>query len=166
MAAVSNSSPLILYSRIGRLELLRSLFTEILIPPAVWREIVEDGANRAGSIEVLAADWIHRQPLPSSVAPVRIGGLDPGEREAIALASSFQPAVSIPSTIVARGVSLRKLDWLSLAAPACLDWRKGLVSSHQCGPFSWTSSLQGSDSAKPHCGSYWRWPARADGKAR
>lgn len=32
-----NSSPLILYAHIGRLELLRQPFREILVPPAVYR---------------------------------------------------------------------------------------------------------------------------------
>gem|GEM_PF-5749973 len=39
--AVSNSSPLIHLSAIGRLNLLNR-FSSICIPPAVWREIVED----------------------------------------------------------------------------------------------------------------------------
>jgi len=95
MAAVSNSIPLIFYARIGHLELLERLFTEILIPPAVWREVVEAGADRVGSSEVRQANWIHQRPLPIEEVAVRLAGLDRGESEALALASSLRPAVPI-----------------------------------------------------------------------
>ena len=42
--AVSNSSPLIHLSLIGRISLLRR-FSEVVIPPAVWQEVVEQGGS-------------------------------------------------------------------------------------------------------------------------
>ncbi len=38
MKVVSNSSPLVNLSRIGRLSILRSLYGEILIPEAVYKK--------------------------------------------------------------------------------------------------------------------------------
>lgn len=55
---VSNSSPLIHLSQIGRLSLLREFFGELLIPPAVYREVVVEGRGRPGSREVREASWI------------------------------------------------------------------------------------------------------------
>ncbi len=55
---VSNSSPLIRLSQIGRLSLLREFFGELLIPPAVYREVVVEGRGRPGSREVREASWI------------------------------------------------------------------------------------------------------------
>ncbi len=39
MTTVSNASPLINLSRIDKLDLLRQLFGELLIPGAVWEEV-------------------------------------------------------------------------------------------------------------------------------
>lgn len=95
MTAISDSSPLILYASIGHLELLERLFTEVLIPPAVWQEVVNDGSGRIGAREVLQAAWIRQRPLPTQGVPLTLAALDPGEREAIALASSLQLAIPI-----------------------------------------------------------------------
>jgi predicted nucleic acid-binding protein len=95
MTAVSNSSPLILYSRIGQLELIESLFTDVLVPPAVWQEVVIDGRGMVGARELQQASWIRRQPLPNLEVPRALSTLHPGEREAIALASSLRPGTPI-----------------------------------------------------------------------
>lgn len=87
MTAISDSSPLILFDRIGRLELLRSPFTEIVIPSAVQREGVTAGAGRPGSAIDGSAVWISvRAPegLPSGARP--FGPIGAGETEVIALA--------------------------------------------------------------------------------
>lgn len=43
---VCNSSPLIHLAKVGKLELLKDYFTEILIPEAVYRECVVDGRDK------------------------------------------------------------------------------------------------------------------------
>lgn len=43
MTVVSNASPLINLARVGKLDLLRDLYGEIIIPDAVWHEVVKDG---------------------------------------------------------------------------------------------------------------------------
>ena len=45
MSIVSNSSPLINLARIGRLDLLHHLYSELAVPGAVWREVVVEGAG-------------------------------------------------------------------------------------------------------------------------
>ncbi|VAX31840.1 hypothetical protein MNBD_NITROSPIRAE02-129 [hydrothermal vent metagenome] len=42
---VSNSTPLINFSNIGQLEILQVLFGRIVIPEAVWEEIVVKASN-------------------------------------------------------------------------------------------------------------------------
>jgi uncharacterized protein len=52
---------LILYAKIGRLDLLRAVFTEIAIPPAVYQEVVTAGSGLPRAAEILAglqAGWI------------------------------------------------------------------------------------------------------------
>ncbi len=45
MKVVSNASPLVNLGRIGRLDLLREIYGELLIADAVWQEVVVDGAG-------------------------------------------------------------------------------------------------------------------------
>jgi len=84
---VSNSSPLIHLARISRLELLQELFQEVVIPPAVYREVVVEGRGKPGADLVQSASWIkveqlRDQALKRSLTLI----LDEGEAEAIALA--------------------------------------------------------------------------------
>ena len=43
---VSDSSPLISLVRIGELDLLHRLYNELLIPQAVWHEVVVKGVDQ------------------------------------------------------------------------------------------------------------------------
>jgi predicted nucleic acid-binding protein len=86
VAAVSDSSPLILYARIGRLDLLGDVFGEVIVPPAVWDEAVTAGSGRPGADAIRRAPWIRRMAVARD-EPVRtlLASLGPGEAEAIAL---------------------------------------------------------------------------------
>jgi uncharacterized protein len=48
--AVSDSSPLIHLAKIEALELISRLYSRVLIPPAVWREVVEESDGRPGAV--------------------------------------------------------------------------------------------------------------------
>ena len=52
---ISDSSTLIHLERIDRLDLLKSFYARIIITPAVWREVVEQGKGRTGAAEVANA---------------------------------------------------------------------------------------------------------------
>ncbi len=87
MILVSNASPLIALARIGQLDLLRQLYNDLMIPEAVWREVVVEGANQPGAEAVSSAAWIvahavTNRPLVQALRQE----LDAGEAEAIALA--------------------------------------------------------------------------------
>jgi len=87
LIVVSNSSPLIALSAVGRLELLRDLYGEISIPEFVRREVVAVNPERAGSTEVETAAWVTSQAVKGEFLPrALLGELDRGEAEAIALA--------------------------------------------------------------------------------
>ncbi|CAG0981380.1 hypothetical protein PLCT2_01929 [Planctomycetaceae bacterium] len=87
MSVVSNASPLINVARISQLDLLRELYGELIIPEAVWQEVVVEGIGQPGADEIKAATWIKTQPA-SNRQLVRIlkQDLDAGESEPIALA--------------------------------------------------------------------------------
>lgn len=87
MSVVANATPLIALSLVGRLELLRDLFGEVLVPAAVYDEVVVAGAGRPGADEVAQASWIRRQ-VPTAqptIEPVLLG-LDAGEFQVLLLA--------------------------------------------------------------------------------
>ncbi|HLH26264.1 MAG TPA: DUF3368 domain-containing protein [Chloroflexota bacterium] len=87
MAVVSDSSPLILYSAIRRLDLLHAIFDEVVVPAAVYAEVVTGGGGRPGAPEVPGTAWISRRPLVNSrlISPL-LATLGLGEAEAIGLA--------------------------------------------------------------------------------
>lgn len=94
--AVSNSSPLILFAAIRKFDLLNLIYREILIPPAVWQEVVETGTGRPAETEVRSANWIRVVSLTTTLADVAgVGRIDRGEREAIALAEQLGPGHTI-----------------------------------------------------------------------
>jgi len=90
MMIVSDASILINLARIGELDLLRKLYDEIIVPEAVWQEVVVNGAGQPGAEDINAADWIKRALVKNRhlVQALR-QDLDPGESEAIALALEF-----------------------------------------------------------------------------
>lgn len=84
--AVSDSSPLILYARIGRLDLLSEHFSQVIVPPAVWHEVVIAGCGRSGADAVGRSRWLVRRELEhDSLARALSKALGRGEAEAIAL---------------------------------------------------------------------------------
>jgi len=89
MAAISDSSPLILLAAIGQLELMHRVFGPIVVPPAVWHEVVVDGAGRTGAATVQGAPWLQQRPIPPLPMLPAIAALDPGEAEVLHLALSL-----------------------------------------------------------------------------
>lgn len=84
MIVVSDTSPITNLIEIGRLDLLRDLFGEVLIPPGVFREATFIDWHR---LEVDTCDWIRVVELRNRDLFVKLAEkLDRGEAEAIALA--------------------------------------------------------------------------------
>ena len=87
MIVVADSGPLIHLSQVGLLHLIPALFDEVLVPRAVYQEVVIDGAGLPGSLELKAATWA--KVVETSLEPqlsLLLNSLDPGEVAAISLA--------------------------------------------------------------------------------
>jgi len=83
---IADSSCLIGLSKIKRLNLLYELFEEILIPKAVFQEVVLQGENRKGCIDVKNANWIKTQSVKNDLAvSILSKTLGFGESEAMVL---------------------------------------------------------------------------------
>ncbi len=83
--AISNSSVIIALARICRLDLLEELFGEILVPKAVWKEIIVEG--KPGSEKIMESSFIRVEKV-RNMRPVALleEFIDSGEAEAIVLA--------------------------------------------------------------------------------
>ncbi len=93
MIVVSDATPLIALAKIGQLTLLQELFGVIIIPQAVYEEVVTHGSNRPGAVEVRQAAWIHTQaPTDQTKVDYLRADLDPGEAETLVLAEELAAA--------------------------------------------------------------------------
>lgn len=85
MSAVCNATPLVVFARVERFDRLQAVFGRLLVPEAVFREVIVHGAGRPGAIELASASWIEfrrlRNALPSDLRAIGVG-----EAEVIALA--------------------------------------------------------------------------------
>lgn len=106
LTVICDSSTLIHLASINRLGLLRAFYSEIIVPTAVWREVVIEGQERAGVSEVRAAreeGWLN----VASVSDERVlqllkRDLHPGEAEVITLALEKQAALVLLDETEAR----------------------------------------------------------------
>jgi predicted nucleic acid-binding protein len=93
MLVVSDTSTLSNLAIIGRLELLRQQFSEVLMPPAVAAELaaLRDPPACATLIKAVRDGWLMEKPLsPSAPFPAELRGLDAGETEALRLALALR----------------------------------------------------------------------------
>lgn len=132
MKAVSNSSVLIALSAIQQLDLLQQRFPDgILIPPAVWHEVVTTGGGRPGSQVVATASFIQVCPITNAaLAQVLQAELDYGEAEAIALFLENLTDALLLDEKSARRVAAR-MGLPMLGTVGILIWAKqhGLIAS-------------------------------------
>jgi uncharacterized protein len=87
---VSDASPLLNLAIIGQLDLLRQLYDEVVVPQAVYDEVVVLGSDMPGASDVRDAHWILTKQVMNRplITALRLR-LDRGEAEAIALASEL-----------------------------------------------------------------------------
>ncbi len=93
-AVVSDSSPLNYLALLSDFDLLRRIYGTLVIPPAVYSEVVESGVAYpvARAVQAALGKWISVAVAPdaSQVADLqREHRLDPGESEAILVAESL-----------------------------------------------------------------------------
>jgi hypothetical protein len=96
-AVVSDSSPLNYLALLSDFDLLRQIYRNVVIPPAVYREVVESGADYPVGQAVQAAlgDWIFVAEAPGATqvdALRRDFHLDANESEAILVAEALKNA--------------------------------------------------------------------------
>lgn len=90
---VADAGPIIALSVVASLDVMGQLFGRVLVPDAVYAEVVAEGRGRPGAIELVAASWVVRvmvAPPPDALLANELGS---GEAEAIALAARCNAAL-------------------------------------------------------------------------
>lgn len=124
---VCNTSPIYYLHKIGRLQILHSLFAEISIPVAVVRELDEGKRLGYNAPDVRDYSWIkqHSVNIPEELNSLGIGS---GETEAIALALQNSVKVVLLDDGEARRAALeRKLPVMGTVGVLATSVRKGLL---------------------------------------
>lgn len=113
MLVVSDTSPLSNLAIIGRLDLLQQQFVEVIMPPAVARELraLRDASAQSLLSAAQLDGWLKVIPVPSSApAPVELAGLDAGETEALRLAM----AISADHVLLDEKEGRQRAAWLGV----------------------------------------------------
>ncbi len=119
MRVVSNTSPLIGLSNIGKLKILHDVFGEVVVPPAVQREFGEE-----------LPEWITvKAPENKPLVQALLESLGDGESEAIALAIELNADFLILDDLKARKIA-RKLGLrvIGTAGLLLLAKKRGVIN--------------------------------------
>lgn len=95
MKVISDTGPIIALAKINCLSILKTMFSEILIPPVVYRELFGKSGTEWEEIEPALNDFVKVMDSHQSdnATEFVIADLDEGERQAIKLASNMRENV-------------------------------------------------------------------------
>jgi len=89
LRVVSNSTPIISFIKLERLDILHNLYGEVFIPFAVYQEI-EAGKSKGYYQDLAKIDWINIKKIEDKNSLLLFNNLDLGEAEAIVLANELK----------------------------------------------------------------------------
>jgi uncharacterized protein len=123
---VSNSSPLIVFSKINRLSLLEKLFGEVYIPKAVFDEVTR---GRKGA-EIVKNKWIKIKEIKDKdFAEYLSKMIGKGEAEAIILAKEHKSKLLIDDAEGRKHAELLNLEFMGCLGLLKLAKKRGLIKS-------------------------------------
>jgi predicted nucleic acid-binding protein len=87
MIVVSDTSSISNLAAIGQLELLQQLYGSVIIPPAVYQELLNSGDTDPAVLAIQTVNWIRTRSVTNiTLLQTLQNNLDIGEAEAITLA--------------------------------------------------------------------------------
>jgi len=132
LKVVADSSPIISCARAGKLHLIKDVYSNLIIPPAVYREIVIDGLGKPGDNELKnsISVWIEvKEPSDKSIVSILSRRFGEGESEAIALAKELDFYLLIDEIKAMNEAKRRGINILSTLIMLLEAKKMGLISS-------------------------------------
>jgi predicted nucleic acid-binding protein len=127
---VVNASPLIILSKSQLVGLLPKLFTEVLIPGAVWDEVTAGTASDAASRQLSAVVWARRVKVAAIDTSVAEWNLGAGESEVLSLAMSEPGCRAMIDDRLARACARTlSLPFLGTGGALVIAKQRGLIPS-------------------------------------
>jgi predicted nucleic acid-binding protein len=108
---VCNTGPLIaLIAGVGNLGFLKDIYSRVIVPCEVCREILEENATRFGANIFQTTEWLDKRTSPTSISSFLSNALDKGESSVIQLALNENiPVVCIDESVGRRIARLNGL---------------------------------------------------------
>lgn len=130
MIVVSNTSPIMDLAVIGQLSLLEKLYHKVLIPEAVFQELLAISSRQLGGAEIQTVAWIERRTISNRpLVDSLLLELDLGEAEAIALAVEIKADLLLLDERRGRKVASRLgLKFIGLLGALIEAKRKGFLA--------------------------------------
>lgn len=104
---VVDTTPIVALAGIDRLDLFRSLYSVVLVPPAVWHELESGGRRPGGLADLGSAPWIEIAAPAGAASLTLSSDLGRGEAEVIALASQLDARLVVIDDRLGRRHALR-----------------------------------------------------------
>ncbi len=129
MIVVSDASPLINLLVIDEHEILRLLYGKVIIPEAVYGEIVILGEGKPGSEKLADLSWVDKATVKDiNLVKALTNELDKGEAESIALAVECSADLLLLDEKIGRRVASRfELNYIGLLGIIVLAKQRGLI---------------------------------------
>ena len=135
MIVVSDSTPLITLMKAGRLDILKSLFGDVLLPEAVFKEVTSNNTFRNEAYLIRCSDYIKVVKVTNfdRVAFLqRATGLDRGESEAIVYADEAKADLLLMDEAAGRKVAQNmKLPMTGSVGILIRAYQSGLLSADE-----------------------------------
>jgi predicted nucleic acid-binding protein len=122
----ANASPLIVLFRSGQAALLRQLWREVLVPGAVWTEVLAGGPRDAAAQGLPAAPWARRVEVPALAPVIAAWDLGQGESEVLTFALAHP---GYRAMVDDAGARIFGIPILGTGGVLILAKRRGLIAS-------------------------------------
>lgn len=130
MRVFADSSTLIALARIGKLEVLRTLFKKIVITTAIEREILAGGSPDSDVLRKAVGNWITVVGFKGDIEALRKYGLDSGEAS-LFLASGQDDRLILDEANVRRFAETRGLRFTGLIGLLVAAVRAGKLTKEE-----------------------------------
>ncbi len=127
---IADSSPLIVLLKSNLEHILPGLFDEILVPEAVWQEVLAGGERDAAKQQLPFLSWLDKISAISVSKEIENYNLGKGETEALSLALEISEAGIILDDFAARRCARKlKIPFIGTGGLLILAKQKHLISS-------------------------------------